>query len=280
MKVSVLMPVYRPDAGFLREAIASVLAQTFGDFELLILEDCPEDDRSGVVGEFSDPRIVYVRNDRNMGISASRNRLLDLAKGEYLAVFDHDDVCRPERFAKQVAWLDEHPECGVVASWTQLTPDGAVKKFPIEDRDIKIAMMKGCSVWHPASMIRRSVLEAAGARYEAACSPCEDYMLWLKLAPRTEFHNIPEVLTDYRWHGSNTSIVRKAELDAADVRCKAWAKANLPDLYFEYEMRRRTTTHVRLFGIPLLKVTKKGHDTDVRLFDRIPVLSIHRKHDV
>lgn len=279
MKVSVLMPVYRTDAGFLREAIASVLSQTFADFEFLILDDCPDDDRSRVVAEFSDRRIVYVRNDRNMGISASRNRLMDLAKGEYLAVLDHDDTCRPERFAKQVAWLDEHPECGVVASWTRMVPDDEIKKFPSEDRDIKIAMMCGCSIWHPASMIRRSAIEAAGVRYEAAYSPCEDYMLWMKLAPHVEFHNIPEALTEYRWHASNTSLVCKPELDAADARCKAWAKANLPELYGEYELRRETVSRVKLFGVPLLKVRSSLRRTDAKLFNCIPIFSVTRKYD-
>lgn len=280
MKVSVLMPVYRPDAGFLREAIASVLSQTFADFEFLILDDCPEDDRSHVVAEFSDRRIVYVRNDRNMGISASRNRLMDLAKGEYLAVLDHDDTCRPERFAKQVAWLDEHPECGVVASWTRMVPDDEIKKFPSEDRDIKIAMMCGCSIWHPASMIRRSAIEAAGVRYEAAYSPCEDYMLWMKLVPHVEFHNIPEALTEYRWHASNTSLVRKPELDAADARCKAWAKANLPELYGEYELRRGMVRRIQLFGIPFLKIKTKGRKTVVYLFGHVPFLSIYSKYEI
>ena len=126
MKVSVLMPVYRTDERFLREAIESVLAQTFADFEFLILDDSPDDDRSRIVSEFNDPRITYMRNDRNIGISASRNRLLDMAKGEYLAVFDHDDICRPERLEKQVAWLDAHPKCGVIGGWTRFTSNGSV----------------------------------------------------------------------------------------------------------------------------------------------------------
>ena len=280
MKVSVLMPVYRPDGRFLREAIASVLAQTFGDFEFLILDDCPADDRSQVVAEFSDPRIVYMRNERNLGISASRNLLVERARGEYLAVFDHDDVCRPDRFEKEVAYLDAHPDCGVVSAWTRLTSNGAVNRYPEEDGDIRIAMMSGCAVWHPAAMVRRSALDAAGARYEAWCSPAEDYMLWLKLLPHTRFHNLQEVLLDYRWHEGNTSVVRKAELDAADFRCKAWAKANLPELYGEYELRRERISRVRVFGVPLLKVRTSFRRTEARLFNFIPVFSIARKYDV
>ena len=280
MKVSVLMPVYRPDSRFLREAIASVLAQTFGDFEFLILDDCPADDRSQVVAEFSDPRIVYMRNERNLGISASRNLLVERARGEYLAVFDHDDVCRPDRFEKEVAYLDAHPDCDVVSAWTRLTSNGAVNRYPEEDGDIRIAMMSGCVVWHPAAMVRRGALDAAGARYEAWCSPAEDYMLWMKLMPHTRFHNLQEVLLDYRWHEGNTSVVRKAEFDAADARCKAWAKANLPELYGEYELRRERISRVRVFGLPLLKVRTSLRRTEALLFGCIPVFSVARKYDV
>ena len=276
MKVSVLTPIYKTDERFLREAIESVLKQTFADFELLLLDDCPEDDREKVVRSYDDKRIVYLKNERNLGITASRNKLIDLAKGEYLAVFDHDDICRPERLAKEVAYLDAHPECGVVSGWTKPTC-GGVNEYPEDDHAIKVAMMHGISMWHPASMVRRSVLLSTGARYEASYTPVEDYMLWMKLIPHTVFHNLQEVMIDYRWHGSNTSVVRKRELDAQDLRCKAWAKVNLPELYAEYEISRQTEWRMRLFGVPLMKVTSDSREAQVRLFGRIPLLRISRR---
>ena len=274
MKVSVLTPIYKTDERFLREAIESVLKQTFTDFEFLLLDDCPEDDREKVVRSYDDKRIVYLKNDRNLGITASRNKLIDLAKGEYLAVFDHDDICRPERFAKEVAYLDAHPECGVVSGWTKPTC-GGVNEYPEDDHGIKLAMMAGISMWHPASMIRKSVV--GDVRYEADFTPVEDYMLWMKLASRTVFHNLRDVMIDYRWHESNTSVVRKRELDAQDLRCKAWAKANLSELYAEYELSRRIERRIRFFGVPLAKVTSDFRETQVRLFGRIPLLRISRR---
>ena len=277
MRVSVLTPIYKTDERFLRAAIESVLGQTFADFEFLLLDDCPEDSRETVVRSYDDKRIVYLKNERNLGISASRNRLIDLAKGEYLAVFDHDDVCRPERLAKEVAYLDAHPECGVVSSWTRLTFNGSINTYPEDDHEIKLRMMDVCALWHPASMIRKSVLAEHDIRYEAECSPVEDYMLWMKLIPHTVFHNLQEVMIDYRWHGSNTSVVRKRELDAQDLRCKAWAKVNLPELYAEYEISRQTEWRMRLFGVPLMKVTSDSREAQVRLFGRIPLLRISRR---
>ena len=277
MKVSVLTPVYKTDERFLREAIESVLNQTFADFEFILLDDCPEDDRESIVRSYGDKRIVYLKNDRNLGIAASRNKLIDLAKGEYLAVFDHDDICRPDRFAKEVAYLDANPGCGVVSSWTRLTSNGSVNTYPEDDHEIKLRMMDVCALWHPASMIRKSVLDACGARYEADCSPVEDYMLWMRLVPHARFHVLQEPLIDYRWHPGNTSNMQKARLQAADWRVKAWAKANLQELYAEFELSRETVWRVRLFGVPVLKVVSGRRETEMRLFDRIPLLRISRR---
>ncbi len=113
--VSVLMAVYKTKHSILKEAIESVLAQTFTDFELLILDDCPADDRAGFVRSYRDPRIKYRLNTANMGVSAARNRLMDIAEGAYWAVMDHDDVWLPTKLERQVAFMDSHPEvvaCG------------------------------------------------------------------------------------------------------------------------------------------------------------------------
>ena len=105
-RISVLMPVYNTRPEHLREAMDSILSQTFTDFEFLILNDASTDPRvEEVVKSFSDPRIVYAVNERNLGISGSRNRLLDMAKGEYLAVMDHDDFSFPTRLEKQLAFF-------------------------------------------------------------------------------------------------------------------------------------------------------------------------------
>ena len=275
MKVSVLTPIYRTDERLLRAAIESVLAQTFRDFEFILLDDCPEDSRERVVRGYDDPRIVYLKNDRNLGIAASRNRLIDLARGEYLAIFDHDDVCRPDRFAKEVAYLDAHPACGVVSGWVKPS-NGDVIPYPEDDHGIKVAMMDGISMWHPAAMVRKSVLAQANVRYEAAYTPVEDYMLWMRLIPHTTFHNLREVVLDYRWHDRNTSVLHKHELDAQDLRCKAWAKLHLPELYTECELRRETVLRVRVLGLSLLKIESDWRETSVRLLG-VPVMQVRRR---
>ena len=239
VRVSVLVPVYRTNPGVLRETIASVLAQTFRDFELILLDDCPADPRADVVRSFADERIRYEVNPQNLGISATRNRLMDLARGEYWAVLDHDDVCRADRLAQEVVWLDAHPDCGVVSSWTREIPSGRIVERPVEDADIRVLLMGGCVIAHSASMLRASVLKEHGVRYEAEFSPSEDYRLYLRLLDKTTFHAIPEPLLDYRIHEGNTTQAQSDKMWRTAEAAQAAAKASFPALFSQYESRPR-----------------------------------------
>ena len=159
-RISVLMPVYNTRPEQLREAMDSILAQSFQDFEFLILNDCsPNTDVEELVKSYADPRIVYAVNERNLGISGSRNRLIDMAKGEYLAVMDHDDISLPERFARQVAFLDAHPDVGIVGTFTREIGKGKLHQPPTDDVSIKKMLMVHCDLSHPSCMLRSSVLK-------------------------------------------------------------------------------------------------------------------------
>lgn len=274
-KVSVLVPVYRTNPVFLREAIRSVLDQTFRDFELVLLEDCPDDPRESVIREFDDPRIRYERNERNLGITPSRNRLIDLAHGEYLAIFDHDDVCRKDRLEKEVAYLDEHPACGVVSSWTRRIPANRLSKWPTES--LKLALLDGCVIAHTAAMIRKSLLTKLNLRYEERFSPAEDWGLWLQLVPHTEFHNIAEPLVDYRWFAGNTSHRQAERMKLGSARARAWARHNLSDLSIEYEAQAKTIRRVRFLGIPLMKFVTRWGLTVGYFLGFIPIITVRSK---
>ena len=276
-KVSVLTPIYRPDEKLLRATIESVLGQTFSDFEFLLLDDCPNDSREAVVRSYDDPRIVYLRNERNLGITLSRNRLLDLAKGEYLAVLDHDDVCRADRFEKEVAYLDAHPDCGVVSSWIRELPAGTVRAYPTDDHAVRVRLAHDCIVQHSASMIRKAALVAHGLRYERPFSPSEDHALWVRLLPHVGFHIIPEPLLDYRWHADNTTLREADKMKEGSFMVQELAKATVPDLCAEYYACRDKVAYVKLLGIPFLKIVTSTNFTTVKLFDFLPVVQIKRK---
>lgn len=274
-KVSVLMPVYKTNEKYLRDAIESILNQTFEDFEFLILDDCPEDDREEIVKSYQDERIKYYKNEKNLGITPSRNKLIDMAKGEYLAVFDHDDISLPERLEKEVSYLDEHPECGVVGCKTQRMSNGKQSQNPTNDHEIKLALMRVCAIAHPCSMIRKSFLTENNIRYEEEFSPSEDYALWCRLIPYTKFHNLnDEVLFLYRDHAENTSHKQEDKMHKATLSIWAFVKAENPALYEEFLLKAKHTTRIRLFGfIPLFTIIKQANRTKVFLFEKIPLFA-------
>ena len=126
MKVSVLMPVYNTDEKYLRESIKSILEQTFTDFELLICDDGSASSPRETAESFSDPRIKFLQNERNLGVSATRNRLMATAVGEYIAWQDADDISMPDRLGRQVLFLDENPDFSGVSGKVQPFPHGLV----------------------------------------------------------------------------------------------------------------------------------------------------------
>ena len=257
-KVSVLMPVYKTNPQYLKEALQSVLNQTFTDFELLILDDCPEDDREAVVKSFKDQRIQYLKNDKNIGITPTRNKLIELARGEYLAVMDHDDIALPERFSEQVKVLDAHPDIGVVGCWVERFPNIKVAKYPENNSEIEQYLMQGCAIAHTAAMIRKSAL--GNMRYEEIFSPSEDYRLWCKLIGRTHFYNVPKVLMKYRWYKGNTSKSQADKMSSATTAIRHFVRTKHPEIWKEVCTNAPHLVRMKLFGfIPFGRFIQKGN---------------------
>ena len=272
-RISVLMPVYNTRPEHLREAMDSILSQTFTDFEFLILNDCSTDPGvEEVVKSYADPRIIYTVNERNLGISGSRNRLLDMARGEYLAVMDHDDVSLPERLEKQAAFLDTHPEVGVVGTQFGALGKDKVSHMPLDDVAMKKAFMLHCGdICHPSCMIRRSVLEEHGIRYEAMFSPSEDHALFCRMIPHTSFANLPDVLFLYRaWEG-NTSHTQARKMESATQGVLARARRDNPELWAMARTHIIERRRYRLFGIPVITRVSTWREDRWMLFDCIPI---------
>ncbi len=257
-KVSVLMPVYRTEPAYLKEAIESVLHQTYPDFELLVLDDCPKDLRESIVKSFKDKRIKYFKNEKNMGISQSRNKLLALAQGEYIAVMDHDDIAMPTRFSEQVKILDENPKIGVVGSWVERFPATKIAKYPEHNQDIERYLMQGCAVAHTAAMVRKSILK--NVQYEEQYSPAEDYCLWCRLIGKTEFYNVPKVLMKYRWYEGNTSKAQATKMSKAADAIHSFVRAEHSNIWQEVCENVPNIVRLKLFGaIPCGKFIQHGN---------------------
>ncbi len=199
MKVSVVMPVYNK-APFLREAVDSILGQTFKDFDLICVDDKSTDNSLDVLRSFQDPRLRIIELPVNGGPGIAANAGLDAAHSEYIVRMDADDIAVPERIALQVAFMDAHPEIG--ASGGQLQLFGTEQepwKFALAPETCAAQLVFGVPVAQPASIMRRSVLEAHGLRYGKDWPRIgEDWLLWLQMAPHTRFANLPEVLIYYR----------------------------------------------------------------------------------
>ncbi|MCL2331748.1 MAG: glycosyltransferase [Proteobacteria bacterium] len=277
-KLSVLTPLYNTNPVHLREMIESVLGQTFRDFEFLILNDSPDNkELKTIVESYNDPRIKYFENKKNIGIANSYNRMIDVARGEYFAICEHDDISVPERFEKQVAFLDKNRIVGVVSGQYRYF-DGKEKytsAHPENNRDIKYMLLRGgCYIAHMTAMIRRSAMN--GVRYEERFSPSMDYMLWCRLMEHTAFHNLQEVLINYRFHDNMTSIIQKKEMSLATSEILLWVQNRYPA--WMTSEGGGGNKKLSLFGfIPLLSIKSCKNKTNkrwVKLFGIIPVIKI------
>lgn len=277
-KISVLMPIYKTNPEYLRIAIESILKQIYDDFEFLILDDCPDDTRENIVNKYQDKRIKYLRNEKNLGISESRNKLIELSQGQYLTVMDHDDISLPARLAEEASILDTHSEIGVVGTGIhKIVADKDIIQ-PEQDKDIKLDLMMKCVVTHPSAMIRKSVLIENNIRYEADYSPAEDYKLWCRLIEVTDFYNIPKVLLHYRDWAHNTTNSSQGKMEKATLEIWAENKVKYPELWEKFNLlHSKKINIIRLFNcIPFLKIIEKGRRKKVLLFGCIPLISIKR----
>jgi hypothetical protein len=193
------MPVYN-GASFLADAIRSILNQTFADFEFLIIDDGSTDGGVEIVEQFHDARIRLVHNGTNQGLVASLNRGLELARGEYVARMDADDISRPERLERQVRFMASNLRVGVCGSWVRFFPGGRndIWKLPEKSEEIRCWQFHSVGVAHPAVMLRRSLFRENGLRYDPHYRHIEDYELWGRALPHMDFANIQEVLLEYR----------------------------------------------------------------------------------
>lgn len=205
-KVSVLMPAYNAEK-YIADAMESILNQTFQDFELIVLNDCSRDGTEGIILSYDDPRIVYVKNPENMGVAGTLNRGLELAKGEYIARMDADDISLPDRLEKQVQYLDEHPKVAVLGTNVELFDENGVISTGWSSTDpaqMKVDLLFSCGLAHPSVMMRRNVIQELGG-YDLAFEGLEDYQLWCRVAKHYDVTTLPDLLFRYRVHSAQVT---------------------------------------------------------------------------
>jgi glycosyltransferase involved in cell wall biosynthesis len=228
--ISVIMPVYNAER-YLAEALDSLLAQTFRDFEVILIDDGSTDDTVAILDRYSarDERIRLIRRP-NTGLTKALNECLKLARGEFVARMDADDVCAPARLEKQVAYLRNHPDVVLLGGAYELIDGGGrfLRRViqPQDDVTLQQICLTGRNpMCHPLAMMRREAILKAGG-YDESYLVAQDLDLWLRLGEVGKLANLPDVLLQYRQHEDSVSE-RKQELQVRNMRIaceRAWQR--------------------------------------------------------
>ncbi|MFD2515165.1 glycosyltransferase family 2 protein [Pontibacter locisalis] len=238
-QLTVLMPVFNAEK-HLKEAMDSILSQTFEAFEFLIIDDGSTDHSAAIVQSYKDPRIRFYQNKVNLGLTPTLNKGIKLATTELIARMDADDISYPNRLFKQVEYLQANPDCAFVSSLARVvTEDGQfvrVDRFKSEHFYYNLTFFSW--IYHPTVVYRKKAVEEVNM-YTVDYS--EDYELFWQLSRRHKFYNLPEVLLTYRESAESLHMVtKKAEYDRAhyeqllrNLRYYAGDNYDLPHSYLE-----------------------------------------------
>ncbi|WP_418263506.1 glycosyltransferase family 2 protein [Flavobacterium faecale] len=218
-KITVLMPVYNCEL-YVGEAIDSILNQTYTDFELLIIDDASKDATASIVKSYNDSRIQLIEKPINTGYTNSLNHGLKIARGEYIARMDGDDICMPERFFKQVSYLESHPETVLCATAFKVIGREVYFSSPEEHDAIKLAFLEGNCICHSSIMMRKATLDAHDILYDKTKEPAEDYAMWIQLLFLGKLYILPEILVEYRVYANQVSAKRAEEQMKIDIQLK------------------------------------------------------------
>jgi glycosyltransferase involved in cell wall biosynthesis len=210
--VSIVMPV-KDGADFVGQAIESLLNQTLTDFELIVINDGSTDNSVKVIEQFKDPRITLLTQE-NQGVSKTSNRGLTLCRGKYITRHDHDDLSFPTRLSKQVNYLDNHLQCGLLGTaaevWTQAGPTGRYRDFPTTAGAIAFELIFDSPFVLSSVMFRREVMDKVGIFSEDPLrTPMEDFEFISRVGRQFEMANLAERLVVYREvPNSESSVIR------------------------------------------------------------------------
>lgn len=288
-KISVVMPVYNAER-YLTEAIESILNQTESDFELLIIDDGSTDHTLQIIEDYqNDNRVVLLRNATNIGVSATLNRGLREAKGKYIARMDADDIALPDRFKKQVAFLEEHRDIVLISCGMQCFGNSNAVLGEITGTDkVAVALLFNCCLGHPGYMIRADIIQKHKLRYNENNQYAEDYEFLIDISKFGLLDNYPEILMKYRVHNesvsreykgiqrSSTQNVRSKHLEHIGINCteieiEVFGKAAnpKPDMKFlrkEYKILKNLCKRIeqvneekRMFDKAVLKQALEKH---------------------
>ena len=201
-KVTVFIPVYNREK-YIHQAISSVLAQDYSDFELLLVDDGSDDRSIEIIRSFNDKRIRLLQNVENLGIPKTRNRGIEEAKGQYIAMLDSDDLMLPKRLSHQIRFLDKNVDYAGVGSWSRYIDEegnvtGKIRTRPVSNKRIRSSLLFHCAIHNRTFTARSSILKQLG--YDNKFRRCQDYELLSRIPRDQKLYNLPKVLVHGRKH--------------------------------------------------------------------------------
>ena len=215
-KVSVILPVYN-GAPFLKQAISSILSQTYTDFELVVIDDGSNDESVEIVKAIADHRVRLIANEINLGLPATLNKGIANSTGKYIARQDQDDFAAPNRLARQVGLMDANSDIGLLGTWAKILDEGVdgewiasgEHKHPVDDATLRWRLLWNSPFVHSSVMMRRNIFDAVGgyATEPERLFP-EDYDLWSRIAKISSVANIPDFLQFYRQTPNGLSRIK------------------------------------------------------------------------
>lgn len=218
--VSVIMPAYNAEK-YISVAIKSILEQSYQNLELLIIDDCSQDNSLNIMNEFRDSRIQIIKNTNNLRISLSKNKAIEQANGKYIISMDADDISKPERVEKLVAFMENNPEVGLCGSYVELINKNSKllgqRQHPITDTKIRKFIFKFSPYTHGATCIRKSVLERTGY-YNPEYELVEDRELYFRIGEVSEFANLSQVLYQLRIHSESITSTKQKVMEKKCAR--------------------------------------------------------------
>ena len=252
--ISVVLPVYNAEQ-YVKDTIKSILVQSYQNFELIIINDGSTDNSEEYIVQFKDTRIKYIKNEKNLKLIQTLNLGLSLAKGKYIARIDADDIALPNRFEKQIDFLENNMEYGIVGSFAKTFGSEKIKlTFVEEDLDIRYALLTHNPFVHSSVMIRNQILIKNKLSFDLNQLHVEDYDLWIKILKYSKGKILPDILIKYRIHESQISVVHNniQEINTKKTQ-KDYLTSLLPefkevDLLFDiFHNQKRTISDVILF---------------------------------
>lgn len=236
-KISVLMPVYNTKEEYLREAIESILNQTYADFEFIIINDGSTNNAQEVILSYKDERIIYIKNEKNAGPSFAINQGIKIINGEYMVRMDSDDISLPLRFEKQIGFMEKNPQVDISGTWFSKFPQNCLKKMPIGDEEIKKSLLLSHTpIGGATTIFRKSSMDKFNIKYNEEDMIAEDLSLWLQLTDKVCFANIGEVLYKYRIHSENSSTKSFEKIQKSTVKLVTEARSKICEFNTKQEI--------------------------------------------